>query len=52
MQLRRRALLAGAAATIVGTPAVLRAQPVPFRFGLTPVFLDNDWQLLELCAAI
>jgi phosphonate transport system substrate-binding protein len=48
MLLRRRTLLAGVAATLLCTPTVLRAQPVPFRFGLTPVFLDNDWQLLEL----
>ena len=47
IQLRRRTLLAGLAATMLGTPVILRAQPVPFRFGLTPVFLDNDWQLLE-----
>ena len=47
MQLHRRVLMAGVAATMLGMPAVLRAQPVPFRFGLTPVFLDNDWQLLE-----
>ncbi len=32
---------------MLGAPAVLRARPAPFRFGLTPVFLDNDWELLE-----
>jgi len=48
MRLQRRALLAGAASAILTAPAVLRAQPAPFRFGLTPVFLDNDWQLLDL----
>ncbi|WP_238380936.1 PhnD/SsuA/transferrin family substrate-binding protein [Alkalilacustris brevis] len=47
MQLQRRTLLAGAAATVLAAPSLLRAQPAAFRFGLTPVFLDNDWQLLE-----
>jgi phosphonate transport system substrate-binding protein len=47
MRLHRRTLMAGLAATMLGLPAVLRAQPAAFRFGLTPVFLDNDWQLLE-----
>lgn len=47
MRLRRRALLAGTVGAMLSAPAVLRAQPVPFRFGLTPVFLDNDWQLLD-----
>jgi phosphonate transport system substrate-binding protein len=48
MQLRRRTLLAGLAVTMLSAPAVLRAQPDRYRFGLTPVFLDNDWQLVEL----
>ncbi|MCC5986142.1 MAG: PhnD/SsuA/transferrin family substrate-binding protein [Pararhodobacter sp.] len=39
--------MAGFTASMLGAPAVLRAQPAAFRFGLTPVFLDNDWQLLE-----
>lgn len=47
MKMRRRTFMAGLAAAISGAPAVLRAQPAAFRFGLTPVFLDNDWQLLE-----
>ncbi len=47
MQLHKRKLMAGVAAAMFGMPAVLRAQPVPFRFGPTPVFLDFDWQLLE-----
>lgn len=41
----RRALLAGAGAC-VAAPAATRAQQ-PFRFGLTPVFLTSDLQLLE-----
>lgn len=48
MRLQRRKVLVGAGAALLATPIVLRAQPMPFRFGLTPVFLDNDWQLLDL----
>ena len=39
----RRAFLVGGAATLVA-PAV-RAAPLPFRIGLTPVFLDSDLRL-------
>lgn len=52
MRLQRRKVLVGAGAALLATPIVLRAQPMPFRFGLTPVFLDNDWQLLTCCAHI
>lgn len=48
MRFDRRHVLLGALGTLLATPAILRAQPIPFRFGLTPVFLDNDWQLLDL----
>ncbi|ODT20576.1 MAG: phosphonate ABC transporter substrate-binding protein [Hyphomicrobium sp. SCN 65-11] len=41
----RRALLAGAAASLVLSRGARAAQP--FRFGLTPVFLTSDLQLLE-----
>lgn len=41
----RRALLAGAAAAVALPRAGDAAQP--FRFGLTPVFLTSDLQLLE-----
>ncbi len=48
MRFQRRKVLTGAGAALLVAPGILRAQPVPFRFGLTPVFLDNDWQLLDL----
>lgn len=38
----RRRLIATAAATPLGLPAVMAAGRTPFRLGLTPVFLDND----------
>lgn len=41
----RRALLAGATASLVLPRGTLADQP--FRFGLTPVFLTSDLQLLE-----
>lgn len=40
-------LLAGAARVAGTTKALAQAPPQPFRFGLTPVFLDSDWGLLE-----
>lgn len=43
------ALCAGAAATVAFAPGLVRAQGDDFRFGLTPVFLSND---LELLAAL
>ena len=49
--IHRRRVMAGGVAALLATPAVLRAQPLAFRFGLTPVFLDNDWQLLDLLRA-
>jgi phosphonate transport system substrate-binding protein len=50
MNLTRRGALAGLAALVV--PRQVRALGHGgFRFGLTPVFLDNDWQLLELIRA-
>lgn len=47
-RLDRRKVMAGAVATFLTAPVVVRAQAIAFRFGLTPVFLDNDWQLLDL----
>ncbi|MEK1886216.1 MAG: PhnD/SsuA/transferrin family substrate-binding protein [Phyllobacterium sp.] len=46
--LARRTLLLGAAAGIatLACPSVPRAQGETFRFGLTPVFLSNDLELL------
>lgn len=41
----RRAVLVGGAA-FIGAPAIVRAEQ-PFRFGLTPVFLTSDLDLLE-----
>ena len=45
----RRALVAAAAAGIAGLGTPLRARAIdePFRFGLTPVFLSNDLELLS-----
>lgn len=43
--LSRRAVLIGASSTLAA-PSALRAQQ-PFRFGLTPVFLTSDLELLE-----
>lgn len=44
----RRRMLTGVAA-VLACPALLHAQTDrPFRFGLTPVFLDNQWHLLEI----
>lgn len=43
--LTRRAVLIGASSTLTA-PSALRAQQ-PFRFGLTPVFLTSDLELLE-----
>ncbi|WFE75316.1 PhnD/SsuA/transferrin family substrate-binding protein [Roseinatronobacter sp. S2] len=51
MRLQRRKVLVAAGLALLSAPMVLRAQPVPFRFGLTPVFLDNDWQLLDFLRA-
>lgn len=42
----RRGLLAATAALTVSSASILRAAP-PFRFGLTPVFLSSDLELLE-----
>lgn len=46
----RRVALAGMAAFAVPARAPALGQG-GFRFGLTPVFLDNDWRLLELIRA-
>jgi phosphonate transport system substrate-binding protein len=43
---RRRALWAVAGLVAAATP-LKASMSGPIRFGLTPVFLDNDWQLLE-----
>lgn len=51
MRLERREVLIGAGAALLAAPRILHAQPAQFRFGLTPVFLDNDWQLLDLLRA-
>lgn len=47
---RRRLLVTGGAA-LAATNLVAADALVPLRFGLTPVFLDNDWQLLERLGA-
>ena len=44
----RRHFLAGMTASGLALPTLAMARSAPFRFGLTPVFLDNDWQLLDL----
>ncbi|MEK1933556.1 MAG: PhnD/SsuA/transferrin family substrate-binding protein, partial [Pararhizobium sp.] len=46
--LARRTLLLGAAAgfATLACPSLPRAQDETFRFGLTPVFLSNDLELL------
>ncbi|MCP4559533.1 MAG: PhnD/SsuA/transferrin family substrate-binding protein [Bosea sp.] len=43
--LTRRAILIGASSTLAA-PSTIRAEQ-PFRFGLTPVFLTSDLELLE-----
>jgi phosphonate transport system substrate-binding protein len=43
----RRRLLVTGAAVLAPTNMVWAETLAPLRFGLTPVFLDNDWQLLE-----
>jgi phosphonate transport system substrate-binding protein len=45
---RRRGLLSGAAAVAASLllPRTLLANDTPFKFGLTPVFLSNDLELL------
>ena len=43
----RRRLLATAGAALATTNLVAADTLASLRFGLTPVFLDNDWQLLE-----
>lgn len=45
----RRSIILGGLSGIVAlaSPAVLRAQADAFRFGLTPVFLSNDLELLR-----
>jgi len=47
---RRRLLVTGGVA-LATTRLVAADAMVPLRFGLTPVFLDNDWQLLERLGA-
>ncbi len=46
-RMTRRRLLATGAAVLAPTNLVSADVLAPLRFGLTPVFLDNDWQLLE-----
>jgi phosphonate transport system substrate-binding protein len=44
----RRSVIAGASALALSFSATLGARSeAPLHFGLTPVFLDNDWQLLD-----
>jgi phosphonate transport system substrate-binding protein len=43
----RRRLLTTLAAFLATTDSVAADTSAPIRFGLTPVFLDNDWHLLE-----
>jgi phosphonate transport system substrate-binding protein len=45
--LTRRAWLAGATGALVASPVRNVRAAQPFRFGLTPVFLTSDLQLLE-----
>jgi len=47
----RRRLLATGGAALATTSLAVAETPQPIRFGLTPVFLDNDWQLLERLGA-
>lgn len=47
VRVTRRRLLATVAAVLATTGSVGADTSAPIRFGLTPVFLDNDWQLLE-----
>jgi phosphonate transport system substrate-binding protein len=42
MPVTRRAILAGAGAAALAAPFVQAQGAAPFRFALTPVFLDND----------
>lgn len=42
----RRSVLSLAAATVAAGRTVTRASSTPIRFGLTPVFLNNDLELL------
>lgn len=44
-KLTRRTLLTGAGA-LIAAPSVLRAADLPVRLGLTPVFLDNDAEVI------
>lgn len=46
-QWTRRGFLRTAAALPLSLPALAAAAQVPFRFGLTPVFLDNDAVVIE-----
>lgn len=46
-RMTRRRLLVTGAAVLAPTNMVWAETLAPLRFGLTPVFLDNDWQLLE-----
>jgi len=47
----RRGVLAGLAGLAAPRAMARTLRPGRFRLGLTPVFLDNDWRLLELMRA-
>lgn len=49
IHITRRVLLSGAATgiSVLACPAILQAQSDVLRFGLTPVFLSNDLELLS-----
>ncbi len=49
MHTRRSAILAGAA--FCAAPLVLAQGTTPFRFALTPVFLDNDAAVISALRA-
>lgn len=46
-ELKRRAVLASLTAGLALTGTAWGDQESPLRLGLTPVFLDNEWQVLE-----
>jgi len=47
----RRRLLTTVAGVLATTSALVADTSTSLRFGLTPVFLDNDWQLLDRLGA-
>lgn len=47
LRLTRRRLLTTVAGALASTRVLAENMVGPIRFGLTPVFLDNDWHLLD-----